>query len=889
MSSGEPKAESDAFAFSDSEYHGFMHSLVGKHGQKCWKVLDEVLAVGLIGMLLLFKTSVVIQDLLNLTFERDLTSMGLVMFANDIIEWAIVVGASLMWHTFCYWNKTVHAFWKLKVWPLPSLMPGGFMPRLAAFSLGILMFTTSTIVSEGRVEGKSLQSKFGDDHWEQCRATDMDVDDAGNIWFSRLLRRPPSVMERSHRFNCFNTEVHGLLNVPASQIHNWVLKGFLKVTPLPFNRSDLDAFFDDQNASGNSTHAAENIGVEKPWNRHVGSLSTSLGFPMTMIDPWIAWIDNTSVSDMDFTYYGFHCMYQCTKWKSVGLMALIKNVGTIVAGSAVVVKTSDGLSKAFGGRFFKNTRFSFMLGLPLVNQDTDAKTIKEIIKATRAPPGKGRSKFWAALVCIFAMVPLRFASKLNIDGYFTVDYYVTAVFFSSLIMACMVRQFQPYKLMRIAYTEKMWAEGKDTFLDMEKHEFRELDLYEWIHLTQLARADHLLGYARLLTMDDIKAELKSQGDALKKLPKARKTAQAAEAAKGTEKAEKAEKEAKEALEAAKQIGPLAACNLVWPCLLALDDESEQAARKKLEEGSELAAKEQKAAADAIKKADAEAAAKPEAQREAHKNAGAKAAAATEAVKALRLVDMKARYYNKHAALLVKVIREISVSTTSPPVPNEFGGSTYSAGCVVSKVVVVRPNAVGTVVDRVGGDRIKIRIPKEVPKHVPLLGQSLPMVALPEDNKTPLFFPGTSIPVAITRLDYPDLKFEDKCFPEDVPAETRRKFCAAKNYVKERQYNMSLTPSPTEPEKHKVSHWFHNAVLRLLKPPPRHVQPGKDADDDDHEAKTLDEATKWEDVVVSLQDIIEASEEWREVELERSVWVKTNKIAASRQRDNKDKS
>jgi len=662
------------------------------------------------------------------------------------------------------------------------------MPRLAAFSLGLLMFTTSTLVSEGRVEGKKLLSKFEAQDWDLCRATDMDPDQADAMWFSRLLRRPPSVTEHQNAFDCFNIETHGFLGWGPNELKGTLFARMLKATPHPFNKSALQTFLADQNASGISEKDALSHGVEKPSNNKVGALSHSFGFPMDDIVPWLEYFSGGALQDANFTEYGFHCMYQCTKWKSVGLMAVIKNVGTIVAGSAVVVKTSDSISKNFGGRFFSFLPGGgFMLGLPLVNQDTDSKMIQAIIESTRTPPGKGRSKIWAAMVCIFAATPLRFASKLNVDGYFTVDYYVTAVFCSSLIMACVVRQFQPYKVMRIAYTEEMWANGKDTFLDMETHEFKELDMYEWIHLTQIARANHLLGYARKVSPKDIKVELDLQKTRRKGL-----------------------------------------------------------STKDSEKGL--------------------AAAKPE---------------------------MKTEYYNEHANLVVKVIREISVSSISPPL-SEPKGDKLPQGGVISKVVVVRPNAIGTVVAKVDNDRIKIRIAKELPTNPPLLKSHLPIVVYPEEKKALLCYDdadasGTKLPVSLideTQKFDPNGKNAEDIFHGVLP-NLRQEFhdaFAKDNWVHERQYIMAMNPKPGEDLKHDVNAWFHNEALRLLKPQSRRA---KSDQKEDPESKPKDEATKWEDVVVSLQEVMEASEDWKRVEKERDEWIRTHGVRESEIEDNPD--
>jgi len=472
LASGKPNANQDAFAYSANEFHAPFHSLQSRHGRKSIKIVDEFGAMFLMGPSLLWTTANVLVGFWGL-LSGDLTAMTLAKFANTIIEWTIVLGAWLMWYTMCYWCPIAHWFWKLKIWPLPSLMPGGFMPRLAAFSLGILMFVTSTLVSEGRVKGSDLQDKFHTDKWEYCRATDLEADDVTGMWFSRFLRRPPAVSEG---YRCFGAEFfhfHGY-NTGVISVHQFNSTDFLNGTT-PYPNATIPYF-----GGTPMTHSA--------------------AFPMDKLASW------GLVSQRNLPQYSFHCMYQCVKWKTVGLMSLIKNVGSIVAGSAVVVKTSDTISKSFGGRCLG----SCYLGLPLITQDTSAEVMEKVMSTALHLPGKGRSKLSAAFVCILAMSPLRFASKLDVDGYYTVDYYVTAVFLSSLVVALVVRQWNPYKVSRIAYTDKMWSNGEDQFIDFKKHTLRTIDLYEWIHLTQESRADHLLGYARIVSVKAVNKELQTQ-------------------------------------------------------------------------------------------------------------------------------------------------------------------------------------------------------------------------------------------------------------------------------------------------------------------------------------------------------------------------------------------
>jgi len=777
LSSGEPPKDQDPFKYSSTEFHEMGHSRKSQHGDKTAKIIDEGLAVVLMGTCFVWKTLVVLLDMSN-WWERRNDPLPTVLLANDIIEWVIVSGACLMWYTLCHWSVRAHAFWKMKVWPLPSLMPGGFMPRLAAFSLGFLMFVTSTLVTEGRVEGKSLLAKFQSDHWQSCRASAMEADGATDMWFGRLLRRPSAVKENGTAFHCFNTNL-----------------SYGHALPREFNLENLQDFFDEKNSSGISQSDALKMSVQLPYNEETGvALSQSYGFPMDDIEPWS--VEMGLVNQSSFPLFGFHCMYQCVKWKSVGLMALIKNIGTIVAGSAVVVKTSDSISTAAGGRWFKFKLGSlncpgFLWGLPLVTQDTSPDDIQSIIRSTRSAPGKGRSKFVAALVCIGAcLAPLRFAPKVDNDGFYTVDYYVTAVFFSSLVMACIVRQANPYKMMMIGYTKAMWSVGKDAFIDKKSHGYRSLDLYEWIHLTQLDRANHLFQYARMITSKDIDAEFKMRKEMKK----------------------------------------------------STDDANEKITPHK-------------------------------------------------------------HYHNKGAKLKVKMIKEVSVVTTSLPLAAELAGDNLRESSMISKLVVVRVNAVGTVVESLDGERIKVRFPRKVPENVfeYLLPHSVPLIFKIEGDKTPHWRKNKSGQIVPITVPWDPSKKESctlhhECCPAHhemvdkslakLPKEEKEDILAkfkASNTKKEAmyQYTMDLTPKPNTPEKkRKVNAWFHNSLLHLLAPPPHHEDDEESQEEKEylkqkkHEDGDLADA-QWEDVVVSLHEVIEVSDQWLQIESERDLWMKSH--------------
>lgn len=55
------------------------------------------------------------------------------------------------------------------------------------------------------------------------------------------------------------------------------------------------------------------------------------------------------------------------------------------------------------------------------------------------------------------------------------------------------------------FTDKLWREGKDQFIDVDVDPpvYKEIDLYEWIHLTTKQRLFHCALYARRVGLDSI--------------------------------------------------------------------------------------------------------------------------------------------------------------------------------------------------------------------------------------------------------------------------------------------------------------------------------------------------------------------------------------------------
>merc|ERR1712019_253907 len=99
------------------------------------------------------------------------------------------------------------------------------------------------------------------------------------------------------------------------------------------------------------------------------------------------------------------------------------------------------------------------------------------------------------------------APRLTVDGFFTVDYFTTFVLGFATFSALLMRMWNPFTLRSIHFTNKLWTEGSDEFLeyDKEKRKFQKVtyDLYEWFHLSTQHRERLLFHYCRSLNQADI--------------------------------------------------------------------------------------------------------------------------------------------------------------------------------------------------------------------------------------------------------------------------------------------------------------------------------------------------------------------------------------------------
>lgn len=191
--------------------------------------------------------------------------------------------------------------------------------------------------------------------------------------------------------------------------------------------------------------------------------------------------------------------------------------------------------------------------------------------------------------------------------------------------------------------------------------------------------------------------------------------------------------------------------------------------------------------------------------------------------------MSREYHNRNATLMVKTIKAIAVVTTSPPVTGEMeillDGTAVQRGSILYKSVVLREGSIGTLVEKVDDNHIKVRFPKKTPNKAPLV-----------------------------------------------------------NRGKDEQYIMDFQPALAEGHDLSISRWMRMGEKELKK---RLKKPdgvdAEDADDDDspgaanddlpdgshaheHSNENLDVLFgQFEDVLVSFEQVLEASSEWLHAE------------------------
>jgi len=404
-----------------------------------------------------------------------LAAFDLAKLGNDTISVVLSLLVFLLWSTLCFKFVHVRVFWSWKPRLLnQSMMPGGFIPRPAAVSLGLLMFVTTVFISEREVRGGQLFTKLHDDsyqshiaHGELCRADVREETHFQDDWFSRLDRLAP--------LGCYFGPC------PENSADPGCRKAGRSSLPLvfetPFNASHKP-FPNFNNPFLRTSHITVSI-----YHSLQGLLPAVFGREH---------LDESLAIDTDHT-----CIYQCVKWKAYGFNTLVTKVGTIGAGNAIVTKMTETITGYLGNK---------------VTPDTTAEQLRYLLWSTQ--PNKDarlyklfhKSAFFPALIFSGLRLFLAFfVYKIDDHGFFTVDYYVSQVLLFAISTSIICRKYNTFRWEKYIYSDKMWSNGSEDFVipdgvdgDALGSKPKSVDLFVWFHMSFEERAYLLIMYARKL-------------------------------------------------------------------------------------------------------------------------------------------------------------------------------------------------------------------------------------------------------------------------------------------------------------------------------------------------------------------------------------------------------
>lgn len=416
----------------------------GQHSH-CPKV-DSLIGCSVMGAFLFGVMHKLLNEVYDNTTEWNPYTTSLITFAviGSLIDFAMF----FLWFTLCFNLKAMHIFWKYQTEFSPFLMPGGFAPRYGAFLLGVILFVSSTCTTEAIQPGYMLKYGFVWRAGPYCRATFKVPGPTANSFFKRFRREDAS--------GCYGVN-------PDSEDERT-------------SAFSLMTFLDP--ASVEMGHMFNNS-----WDK----------FPENIVNPKAS----TGKTGL--------CFYQCFSWTEIAFHDLVGNLGIIFAGAAIVTKITDS--------------FSSSLGWTMVTEDTSVETLTHLREVTSNfgwAPGPFRnmaegcceifhkSRALCALQLLLVNLAARWcASILDVDGFNTVDYYVSMVIFQSTFFAVLLRSWNPFTNAPVIFTRKLWTEGKDQFidLDVDPPQFRTVNMYEWLHLTTKQRLTHAALYARRVGLD----------------------------------------------------------------------------------------------------------------------------------------------------------------------------------------------------------------------------------------------------------------------------------------------------------------------------------------------------------------------------------------------------
>jgi hypothetical protein len=383
-----------------------------------------------------------------------LNAFDMMTFATDLCIFMQNVLIVLVFTAVCFNTTNMAKIWRKQFWFLGgSMAGGGLVPKPSAISLGILLFLSSVVVQQRVVGGKGLMQNLFIEHSmapdEWCRADVVDIAHPGKpaAWFSRMKREFPT--------GCFQGAKYPASIATKNNMYcgDWHSVEQNEV-PWKFNR-----FFKDGCAPPN-LQSPYKIGSHDTWNQidaytfhhAVATFWDTVPFIGHDIAKVLEEKIPHEVMNNRTIDTGYTCSYQCVKWKNLCFKDFVSNVGTILAGSAVITKLTESLTSR--------------LGLQRVNADIKTSDLRKILEVT-GNPRSFRPRSCAA--CAWILVTIKFLSnviayKVDDFGWYTVDFYVTMTLLFSALTALVFRNINPFRLKRIAYTDGMWVNGHEDFM-----------------------------------------------------------------------------------------------------------------------------------------------------------------------------------------------------------------------------------------------------------------------------------------------------------------------------------------------------------------------------------------------------------------------------------------
>merc|ERR1719247_2965955 len=96
---------------------------------------------------------------------------------------------------------------------------------------------------------------------------------------------------------------------------------------------------------------------------------------------------------------------------------------------------------------------------------------------------KFRRTFCALQLAFFWLLSYFLAPTVNIDGFFTSDYYTTLIFIFAGLVSLSQRYYNPYQCAPLLYTKKLWSQGADEFVVPGQNggqaTKKKVTLYDW--------------------------------------------------------------------------------------------------------------------------------------------------------------------------------------------------------------------------------------------------------------------------------------------------------------------------------------------------------------------------------------------------------------------------